>query len=124
MGELLTMAVLLLVALAATLLEDDDLVALDEGLEHLGCYLSASDGGSTDGYLALIVDEEDFVELDAVALVLLGKMVDEECRVLLDFELLTSNFDDCVHFTLYDVIDDACRRQPRREAYSYGAVQT
>ena len=94
------MAVLLLVALAATLLEDDDLVTLYEGLENLGSHLSAGDDGSADCHLTLIVDEENLVELNAVALILLGKMVDEERGVLLDFELLTSNFNDCVHFTL------------------------
>lgn len=116
------MAVLLLVALAATLLEDDNLVTLDERLEDLGGYLGAGDCGCADSYLTLIVDEENLLELDAVTLILLGKMVYEESRVLLNFELLTSNFNDCVHFTYYDVKDDACRRG--LNAHSYGAIQT
>ena len=97
------MAVLLLVALAATLLEDDDLVALNEWDEHLGLNLGAADGGSADGDLTVVVDEENFLELYAVTLVFLGEVMNEECCVLLDFELLTSNFYDCVHCTLNDV---------------------
>lgn len=94
------MAVLLLVALAATLLEDDDLVALDERDEDFGLNLGAADGGSADGDLAVVVDEENFLELYAVTLVFLGEVMDEEGGVLLDFELLTSNFYDCVHCIL------------------------
>lgn len=101
LGELLTVTVLLLVALAATFFEDDDLVALYEGDEHFGLHLSAADGGGADGDLALVVDEEDLVELYAVTLVFLGEVVDEEFSVLLDFELLTSNFNDCVHSVRY-----------------------
>lgn len=104
LGELLTVSVLLLVALAATLLEDDDLVALEEGDEDFGLNLGTGDGGSTDGYLTVVVEEENFVEFDAIALfvslVVVGEVMDEDFAVLLDFELLTSNFYDCVHFDL------------------------
>lgn len=107
LGELLTMAVLLLVALAATLLEDDDLVALYEGYKYLSCDLCACDGGCADGYLTVVVNEENLVELNAVTLILLCEVVNKERSVLRYFELLTSNFNDCVHFTLYDVKNDA-----------------
>src|SRR5690606_19887955 len=87
-------AVLDAVALAALLLEDDDLVALDVA-EHGGRDGRAADGRGAD--LDLVArDEEDAVEGEGVAdLRLLAGYV--ELGVLLDFELLTGDIDDGVH---------------------------
>ncbi len=96
---MLTVTVLGLVAFAATLLENDNLLTFNERGDNFGSNLSTRYGGSADGdSTTAIVNEEDLVELYNITLILLGQVVNEELRVLLYFELLTSNFYNCVHF--------------------------
>lgn len=96
---MLTVTVLGLVAFAATLLENDNLLTFNERGDNFGSNLSTRYGGSADGdSTAAIVNEEDLVELYNITLILLGQVVNEELRILLYFELLTNNFYNCVHF--------------------------
>jgi len=87
--------VLLLIAFAAFLLEDDNLVGFamfqDGGLDIDTLYI-----GSTDFDLTLVVEEEYFVEFESGTD--LGSLaVDENLLARFDLELLSSNIYDCVH---------------------------
>ena len=94
------MAIELAVALATLLVEDQHLVALDEGLYHLAGHLSTLDGGRTYGDVALVVQQHDAVKVYRVALLDILHVVDKELTALLDLKLLSLNLYDSVHIAL------------------------
>ncbi len=92
------MTVFAAIAFAALFLEHDDLVTLHEGLCDLANNFCTYDSGSTYCYGSVIVDEEDTVKLNLVALLaLFAQIVDIEEASGLSFELLALNFYDNVH---------------------------
>src|SRR5690606_21205188 len=91
----LAVAVLDAVALAALLLEDDDLVGLHVA-EHLEAGRGAVDGGGAHLHAAVAGDEEDAVHRHGVADV--GVEAGHvQLLVLLDLELLPADLYDGVH---------------------------
>lgn len=97
----MAIAIELAIALATLLVEDEDLVALYDGAYYFTNYLCALYYGSADGYIAVVVDEENLVEFNSLARLGGLDVVDEELLALLSLELLTVNLYDCVHFCYY-----------------------
>ena len=96
--QILTMAVLAAIVLAALLLEDDDLVAT-RLLEHLGGDERASDAGLAEGRDGAVVKRENVGEIDVVAGV--GQqLLDDDDVILGDFILLAAGTDDREHIEI------------------------
>ena len=85
-----------LVALATTLVEHEDLVALYERSLHLAHYLCALNCRSTYGYCTFIVNQQYFLKLNCLLSLSVLNVVNEETFALLCLELLTVNFYDYV----------------------------
>ncbi len=92
------MAVLFAIALAALLLEHDHLLTLYERVQHFYYNFRTFYGGCAYRDSALIVCKEHFVILNSLAFLGIFDAVHEEFHALLDLELLTVNFYNCVHF--------------------------
>ena len=97
---LLAMAVLHAIALAALLLEYDDLVALDERFHDFYYYLRTFYGWCTYRDCALVIDEQHLVKLNSLAFLGVFDAVHKQLCALLNLELLTVNFYNYVHFLL------------------------
>ena len=97
---LLAMAVLHAIALAALLLEYDDLVALDERFHDFHYYFRTFNGWCTYRDCALVIDEQHLVKLNSLAFFGVLDAVHKQLCALLNLELLTVNFYNYVHFLL------------------------
>ena len=96
--ELLTVSVQATIAFAAFFLEDDDVLTLDERIHHFANHFGTFDGGSAHSHCSIGIDEENFVELDSVAfLLVVSEEVDKQFLAGLGTELLSLNFYNCVH---------------------------
>ena len=116
LGQLLAMSVALLEALAADLLEDEDLVSFsivieDGGLDHCAIYI-----GSTDLDTRVTRDEEDLVELN-ISTIRGREAVHEDFIASLYLELLACNVYDCVHNKLYQKVSTVSVR-PQNGSFS------
>ena len=98
LSVLVAITVQLAVTLAALLVEHEDLVTLYEFFHYLANYLCAVHGGSTDGYCAVVVNQQHFLKFNSLAFLCLLQMVHEEALACFGLELLTVNLYDCVHF--------------------------
>ena len=108
--ELLTVTVALLEALAADLLEYEDLVSPDVISEYGSLNASALNIRSTYLNITLIFYEEDLGELHSSTFCI-RKTVAEDLVASFHFELLAGNFYDCVHYkNSFQVFD--CKRIP------------
>ena len=94
---LLAVTILHAIALAALLLEDDNLLTLDECVHDFYYYLGTIYSRCTDCDCALIVDEQHFVEFNSLAGFCVLDTIHEKLRTLLNLKLLTVNFYNCVH---------------------------
>ncbi len=91
----------LLVALAATLVEHENLVALNEWGYDLAHNLRAFDSRSTYSDCAVIVYQQYFLELNCLLSLSVLDVVNEELLPFFCLELLTVNFYDYVHYIYY-----------------------
>ena len=82
---------------AALLVEDEHLVALNEGSGDFSDYFCAFDGGGAHFHRAVGVDEEHFVELNSLSAFGIADAVYEKLAALLDLKLMTVDLYDCVH---------------------------
>ncbi len=113
--ELLTVAVLLLIVLAALLVEDDHLVALYERSLYLGNYLSALHGGGAYGDCTFVVNKKYVLELYFLSGLSTCKVVNEEGLVSLNLELLALNLNNSVHVCFIVFYDASTGGESRRE---------
>ena len=88
----------LAIALAALLVEDQDLVALYEGGLYFAYYLGSLNGGGTNGHVAVVLNEQHLFKFNSLAVLYIVHVVHEELLALFGLELLTVNLNDCVHF--------------------------
>ena len=98
--ELLAVTVLLLIVLAALLMEHDYLVALYERGLYLGNYLCALHGGGAYGDCSFVVNKKHVLELHFLSGLCARDVVDKHCLVCLYLELLALNLNNSVHFLL------------------------
>lgn len=92
------MAVFATVAFAAFLLEDNHLLTLHEGKEHLTVYFRTFNGRCADLYVAVGIQKKHFVESDCIALLyFLTEKMNIQIFALFGFELLSLDFYNCVH---------------------------
>ncbi len=96
--ELLTVTVLLLIVLAALLVEDDYLVALYERSLYFGNDLGALYGGSANGDCSFVVNKKHVLKLYFLSGLSAREVMDEHRLVGLNLELLTLNLNNSVHF--------------------------
>ena len=89
-----------LVALATTLVEHEDFVALYERSLYLAHYLCAFNCRSTYGYCTFIVNQQYFLKLNCLLSLSVLDVVNEELLALFCLELLTVNFYDYVHLSV------------------------
>ena len=113
--EVGAMTLLLAVVLATLHLEDDDLVALYQGVDNLYYYFGALYGRSTHSHCTVVVDEQHPVKLNSLAGFCILHVVDEELLAFLSLELLTVNFYNCVHYII-------CKNGFLREASAHAAA--
>ena len=92
------MTVAFTLILSALHLEDDDLVTLYEWVNNFAYYLCALYCRSAYLYCTLVVYEKYLVKLYCLTLFRVLDVVNEQLLALLNLELLTVNFYDCVHF--------------------------
>ena len=97
--QILTVTVLLPVALAALLFENDYFLTF-EVFENCGVYRDARDSGGTNLNRASVVDEEDFVE-NKCSVHIPFQPVREDGAALFNLKLLTCDFYDCVHVSSF-----------------------
>ena len=97
---LLTVTVLHAIALAALLLEDDNLLTLDECIHDFYYYLGTFNSRCTNCDCALVIDEQHLVKLNSLAGFGVLDAVHKQLCALLYLELLTVNFYNYVHFLL------------------------
>ena len=95
------MTILLAIVLTTLHLEDDDLVTLYEWVHNFYYYFCTFYSGCTDSDCAVIVNEQNLVELNSLACLYILNVMYEELLALLSLKLLTVNFYDCVHYFLY-----------------------
>ena len=92
------MAVLTAVALAALLLKDDYLIALNEVLENLANYFCAFYGRGTHLYCAVGFSEEHAVKFNSATFFgSFAEIVNIQELIGLSLKLLSLNFYDCIH---------------------------
>ena len=96
-GKLVAIAVEFTIALAALLVENEHLVALDEGRGNFCHDFSTCDGGSTHFHCAVGVNEEHLVEFNSLSAFSIADAVYEKLAALLDLKLMTVDLYDCVH---------------------------
>ena len=96
-GKLVAIAVELTMSFAALLVEDEHLVALNEGSGDFSDYFCAFDGGGAHFHRAVGVDEEHFVEFNSLSAFGIADAVYEKLAALLDLKLMTVDLYDCVH---------------------------
>ena len=87
----------LAIALAALLVEDQDLVALDEGGLYFAYYLGSLNYRGTNGHVAVVLNEQHLFKFNSLAVLYIVHVVHEELLALFGLELLTVNLNDCVH---------------------------
>ena len=92
------MTIELAIALAALLVEDQDLVALDQRRDDFAHDLSSGYDGRTYGDSTILVHEEDLIKLYYCATFCTLDVVDEKATALLYVELLALNVYDDVHY--------------------------
>ncbi len=103
------MAVEGLEALAANLLEDDNLVCLDGIVEYGSLYDCSFNVWSPYLHVAVIVDEKHLLELH-ISTFGIGKPLHKDLTSGLYLELLACNFYDCVHLKLCFKVSTASAR--------------
>ena len=96
-GKLVAIAVEFTMSFAALLVEDEHLVALNEGSGDFSDYFCAFDGGGAHFHRAVGVDEEHFVEFNSLSAFGIADAVYEKLAALLDLKLMTVDLYDCVH---------------------------
>ena len=96
--ELLTVTVLLLIVLAALLVEDDYLVALYERCLYFCNDLGALYGGGTYGDCSFVVNKKYVLKLYFLSGLGAREVMDEHRLVCLYLELLALNLNNSVHF--------------------------
>ena len=96
-GKLVAIAVEFTMSFAALLVEDEYLVALNEGSGDFSDYFCAFDGGGAHFHRAVGVDEEHFVEFNSLSAFGIADAVYEKLAALLDLKLMTVDLYDCVH---------------------------
>src|SRR5262249_15892139 len=98
--EVLPVTLLLVIVLAAAVLDDADLVAAAVG-HDFAADLAALDGRRANGELVAVADQEDFLERDLRADVAV-EALDLVGVAGSDFVLLAAGLDDCVHLRTPD----------------------
>jgi len=91
------MTVALAAVLTALHLEDNHLVAFNERVHNFTHYLCTLYGGGTYLHSTIRVNEQYFVKFNSLAGLNILHVMHEELVALLDLELLTLNFYNCVH---------------------------
>ncbi len=95
------MTVFATIAFAALLLEDDHLLTLHEGLEHLAGDFRTFYGRCAYCYSAVGVQKEHFVENYGLTLLhFIAEVVDIQIFALFGLELLSFDFYDSVHLCI------------------------
>lgn len=92
------MTVLLARVLTTLHLEDNNLVTLYQWVHNFNYYFGSFYSRGTNCDSTLIVYEENLVKFNSLTSLCIFKVVDEELLALFNFELLTVNFYNCVHF--------------------------
>ena len=99
------MAVFAAIAFAAFLLENDDFVTFYEGHEHLANYFCAFESGGANFHRVVGLSEENAVEFNLVTFFNgISEIVNIQELVRFSLELLSLNFNDCVHLVNKTVI--------------------
>ncbi len=88
------------IAFATFLLENDYVLTLNEGINHLANNLSTLYGGGTYGYVTIGVNQQNLVELYCVAFVHIGDVMNIQLLASLGAELLSLDFYNCVHLII------------------------
>ena len=95
------MAVLTTVTFATFFLENDHFLTLYEGNEYFSVNFSTFNGRSSDLYVAVGIEKENFVECNGFAFFhLIAEMMNIQILALFGFELLSFNFYNCVHWLI------------------------
>ena len=95
--ELAAVSVLLTIVLAALHLEDDYLVTLYQRVHNFNYYLCSTYSRGTNCDSSVVVNEQNLVKFNSLTSLSIFQAIDEELLALLNFELLTVNFYNCVH---------------------------
>ena len=92
------MAVALTRVLTALHFEDNHFVALYERVHNFTHYFCSLYGRSTNLHCTVSIYEQHFVKFNSLACLHVLDVVHKELLALLNLELLTLNFYNCVHF--------------------------
>ena len=90
------MTIHLLISFATDFLEDENFLSL-QMFHHGSLDAGAADVGLANGNVTIIVFEHHGVKRDLAAFIVL-EAVDEDLLILSDLELLSCDFNYCVHF--------------------------
>ena len=94
---MLTMTVQLAIALAALLVEDKNLVALNKRANYFADHLSTFYHGSTHGDGTFVVYQQHSLKFNSLLSLCVLDVLDKELLAGFCLELLTVNLYDCVH---------------------------
>lgn len=95
------MSVFAAIAFATFLFENDDFVAFYQRKHNFSIYFCAFHGRRADFYVAVSVNEKDFVESYGFALFHIAEMVDIQIFAGFGFVLQSLDFYDSVHLYFY-----------------------